>query len=372
MLLQKPWPELSLSRKKRLMKKKIFYNRLCVLSLCLIVLTALTGCDDIKNTSNYQNTGFAMGTVIAQNMYGSGEETAEQILDVIDKLEKTISWRIEGTEVFLINQNAGTEEPVVVGEKLAGWLHACKEVYEKSDGALDVTVGPAARLWDIGGENPRIPEEQELKEAFVKIGADNLQVNGNQVVFAVEGGELDLGAVGKGIACDEILSFLKENVPDISGTFSVGGSVLIYGEKPTGQPWRVGIRNPLGEEGEYMGAVNIVQKQGEQMCVSTSGDYEKFFEEDGIRYHHILDPKTGAPAISDLISVTIISKSGFLSDALSTACFVAGREQGIEIADVFGAEVVMITRDKEVVMTEGAEEYFELLDKEFEVKNEEK
>ncbi len=372
MLLQKLWQELSLNRKKRRMKKKMFYNRVSVLSLCLIVLTALTGCDYMKNTSNYQNTGFAMGTVIAQNMYGGGEETAEQILGVVNKLEKTISWRIDGTEVFLINQNAGTEEPIVVNEKLAEWLHACKDVYEKSDGALDVTVGPVARLWDIGGENPRIPDEQELKEAFGKIGADNLQVDGNEVIFDVEDGGLDLGAVGKGIACDEILSFLKENAPDISGTFSVGGSVLIYGEKPTGQPWRVGIRNPLGEEGEYMGAVNIAQKQGEQMCVSTSGDYEKYFEQDGVRYHHILDPKTGAPARSDLISVTIISESGFLSDALSTACFVAGREKGLEIADVFGAEVIMITRDKEVVMTDGSEEYFELLDKEFEVKNEEK
>lgn len=114
-----------------------------------------------------------------------------------------------------------------------------------------------------------------------------------------------------------------------------------------------------------MGALIFSIKEGEHINVSTSGDYEKYFEEDGVRYHHILDPKTGAPAKSDLISVTIISKSGFLTDALSTACFVAGKEEGLKLADQFGAEAVLITKDKKIFMTDGAEEYFERVSKDY-------
>ena len=117
-----------------------------------------------------------------------------------------------------------------------------------------------------------------------------------------------------------------------------------------------------------MGSLTFSLKEGEHINVSTSGDYEKFFEEDGVRYHHILDPKTGAPAQSDLISVTIISESGFLTDALSTACFVAGKEEGMKLAEQFGAEAIVITRDGEVFQTEGARAYFELMNKEYVLK----
>lgn len=339
--------------------------KISVLSLCLVLMVILTGCGSISKTSNYQNTGFAMGTVIAQNMYGGDEDIAEEILNVITELEQTISWRIDGTEVNQINDAAGKGQEVPVSEKLAGWLLDCLEVYHVSGGKLDVTVGPVARLWDIGGDNPRIPEEQELADAFEKVGADYLSVEKDKVLFSTEGGQLDLGAVGKGIGCDEIYDYILTNYPELNGTFSVGGSVLIYGKKPDGKPWKIGIRDPRGEEGEYMGSLTFACKEGGRINVSTSGDYEKYFEEDGVRYHHILDPATGAPAESDLISVTTISESGFLSDALSTACFVAGEEEALKLCDHFGAEAVFIRKDGKVVLTEGAEAYFELINKEY-------
>ena len=295
-------------------------------SIVLCICMFCTGCGLVNSAKQYQNTGFAMGTVISQNMYGGNEEIANEVLGIINEVEKTISWRIEGTDIDRVNDAAGTDTPVEVSDKLAGWLTACEEVYEESEGALDIAIGAVARLWDIGGENPRIPEQAELETAMERLDADELQIEGNKVSFLRKGGQLDLGAVGKGIACDEIYDYIITNYPDINGTFSVGGSVLIYGEKPNGQSWKVGIRDPRGEEGAYMGSLTFSQKPGEKINVSTSGDYEKYFEVDGVRYHHILDPDTGAPAESDLISVTIISESGFLTDALSTACFVSGKD----------------------------------------------
>lgn len=351
---------------------KIRRKKANLVCFVLVLFCFLSGCGRIGRTENYQNVDFAMGTVISQNIYGGDEETAAAVLKVIHELEQTISWRIEGSEVDQINDGAGSNVPVSVGEKLSIWLAACEEVYEKSGGKLDITVGPAARLWDIGGENPRIPDEDELTDALLKTGAESLRVNGNSVLFSKEGGQLDLGAVGKGIGCDEIYDYILSNCPEIGGTFSVGGSVLIYGTKPNGQPWKIGIRDPRGEDGTYMGSLTFSKKAGEKINVSTSGDYEKYFEQDGVRYHHILDPDTGAPAQSNLISVTIISESGFLSDALSTACFVAGKDGALELAEEFGAEAILITKDKKVLMTNGAENYFELMSKEYSLEDEEK
>jgi len=356
--------------KKKKEKSSSWYGKTLGLIICFTMFFVLSGCGIGKSGNQFQHTGFAMGTVIAQNMYGGDEKMANEILDLLAGLEQTISWRIEGTEVDRINDEAGSGQAVEVSEKLAGWLLDCRKVYEQSSGKLDVTVGPVARLWDIGGENPKVPSEAELLNALTCVDAGKLLVSGKEdgksdVLFDIKGGLLDLGAVGKGIGCDEIFDYIVTNYPEINGTFSVGGSVLIYGEKPGGQPWKIGIRDPRGEEGEYMGALIFSIKEGEHINVSTSGDYEKYFEEDGVRYHHILDPKTGAPAKSDLISVTIISKSGFLTDALSTACFVAGKEEGLKLADQFGAEAVLITKDKKIFMTDGAEEYFERVSKDY-------
>ncbi len=350
------------SRKNTGLVKSISFGIVfCISMFC-------TGCSLINSAKQYQNTGFAMGTVISQNMYGGSEEIAGEILDVINGLEKTISWRMEGTDIDRVNEAAGTNVAVEISDKLAGWLVECEEVYEKSSGALDITIGAIARLWDIGGENPKIPEQNELETAMERLDVDELQIEGNKVSFLRKGGQIDLGAVGKGIACDEIYDYIVTNYPNINGTFSVGGSVLIYGEKPNGQSWKVGIRDPKGEEGAYMGSLTFAQKAGDRINVSTSGDYEKYFEVDGIRYHHILDPNTGAPAKSDLISVTIISKSGFLTDALSTACFVAGKDDGLKLAEEFDAEAVLITKNNEIYMTDGAKDYFELLSKEYVIK----
>lgn len=351
-------------------RNKTVKRKLLAFCLCL-VLFLCTGCTQgSKSNSPYQNTDFAMGTVISQNIYGeNSKDCAGQVLSLIKDLEKIISWRIEDSDIARINQSAGTGQSVTVDEKLAEWLNDCRDVYEKSGGALDVTVGPVARLWDIGGDNPRVPEDSEIQKVLPLVNGSKLKVDGQQVAFETESGKVDLGAVGKGIACDEIAKQLDEKV---SGTFSVGGSVLIYGKKPDGSAWKIGVQDPRGEDGENMGVLTLSQGEKDRTFVSTSGDYEKYIEEDGVRYHHIMDPRTGYPADSGLISVTIISKSGFLSDALSTACFVAGRKEGKKLAEQYGAEAIFIDEEKQVTMTDGAKDLFTILIKEYQETDETK
>ena len=185
---------------------------------------------------------------------------------------------------------------------------------------------------------------------------------GDGEVFLKDGVQIDLGAVGKGIGCDEARKMLEEADAD-AAVVSVGGSILTYGKKPDGKPWKIGIANPRNEDGEsYLGSLTI-----DGTCsISTSGDYEKYVIEDGVRYHHILDQKTGYPAESGLISVTIVCDDGWLSDGLSTACFVLGYEDSLPLLETYQAEAVFVTEDKEVIVTDGLKDMFTLTDSSYE------
>lgn len=167
--------------------------------------------------------------------------------------------------------------------------------------------------------------------------------------------QLDLGAVGKGVALDEILKTLEAH-PEVSGAvISVGGSILTYGSKPEGGAWQIAVTDPL-DPSESVGVLTLDGGH----CVSTSGDYERYVEVDGVRYHHILDPRTGSPAHSDVAGVTIVTKDGFLSDALSTACFVLGQEEGQKLLEKYDAEGLFIDHEGTITMTEGMRQYFHL------------
>lgn len=197
----------------------------------------------------------------------------------------------------------------------------------------------------------QLPTPEEIEAALQNTGYERLEIAGDGIRLPV-GMSLDLGAVGKGIACDRIRQYLEEK--EVSGAvISVGGSILTFGQKPDGTNWQVGIVNPLQTEQ----TIGILSLSG-QWCVSTSGDYERFVEVDDFRYHHILDPATGYPADSGVRSVTILCKSGILSDALSTACFVLGTEKGMELAESYGAEALFVDAQGKIYMTEGMKQYF--------------
>ena len=180
-----------------------------------------------------------------------------------------------------------------------------------------------------------------------------------------EGFKIDLGAVGKGIGCDISKEILDKN--DVDGAvISVGGSILVYGQKPDKSPWKIAITDPRGEdESLILGGLTI----DKDCYISTSGDYEKYIMKDGVRYHHILDPSTGYPADSGLISVTIVCDNGLLSDGLSTACFILGLEKSQSLLEKYNAEAVFVDKDKNVYMTDGMKDMFELTNDNYKIVN---
>lgn len=283
-----------------------------------------------------------MGTIINQTIYTKGKDVTDEVLSVITDLEDNVlSWRKDSSEIAKINANAG-QNPVEMSQRLANYMEIVLDVAEKSDGAFDPTVGLITREWDIDGENPHVPAEEILQKLVADAGYEKIQISGNEISLC-EDVTLDLGAAGKGIACDEVRTYLSKNQSVTGAVIAAGGSIVTYGEKPDGSAWNVGIQDPR-KEGAYLG---VLQLKGE-WYISTSGDYERYFEQDGVRYHHIINPKTGYPANSEIISATIICDNGLLSDALSTACFILGVEDGMKLVQNYNAYAIFVDEEKNV------------------------
>lgn len=306
-----------------------------------------------SNTELTEKSDIAMGTVVTAKLYGKGGEvTTAKLKEAFDYLENDIlSWRVDGSDIAKINSNGSA----AVNGETVDYIKKAYDVAEKSGGALDITVGALSQLWDIGGQNAKVPSSDEISNALKFTDCRKIKIDGSTVSVG-DGQQLDLGALGKGIGCDAAKKILDESKLS-GGIVSVGGSILLWGNKPGGGDWQVAVRDPRGEQTDAMGVLSVSGG-----CVSTSGDYERVLTVDGKNYHHILDPKTGYPADSSVISVTVVSDSGLLSDALSTACFVLGAEDGIKLLDEYGASGIFITSDKRVIISD------ELRDK-FTVKN---
>lgn len=358
---------------KKLSKFLLTHNNFFMMLSGGLLSIFLCGCG-AKQPVLSQYTDTAMGTVIRQTLYAQDKGTADAVSDSIMFLlgrmeEQELSWRLETSEIYAVNSTAGSKEGYLMSNEMTHVIMECLDLSQKAEGAFDVTIGSVVRLWNIdswtaGGQEETyvLPERELLRQELNNYGYEKLGMepetfgeNGEiqqAKAFLPAGMQLDLGAVGKGLALDRILHTLRNS--EISGaTISVGGSVLTYGEKPDHTDWKVGIVNPL-DATEYIG---ILALKG-QWCVSTSGDYERYVEVDGIRFHHIIDPATGMPADSSVHSVTILAKDGLLSDALSTACFVLGAEKGMELAGQYGAEALFVTTEGEIVMTEGMRSFF--------------
>ena len=182
-----------------------------------------------------------------------------------------------------------------------------------------------------------------------------------------EGCSLDLGAAGKGIGCDSVLEYLETQKDVTAALMNLGGSsVMTYGSKPDGSSWNVAVTDPRAEnDEEYLGVVAL---NGTEF-LSTSGDYEKYFIEDGVRYHHIMDPSTGYPAKSGVTGVTVVCDTGLEADALSTACFVLGVEKGSELLKKYNADGLFVDEDHHVYLTDGMKERFSLLQDSYSVED---
>ena len=304
----------------------------------------------------YSDTDFAMDTVVMETIYTTGENQNSLVGERLREIEENLlSWTNEDSQVCKLNQ-AG-DAPVEVSPELVGYLEKIIRLARDSNGAFDPTLGEIIRLWNIGGENPQVPGQEELQMLLQRSGYEKIQLDGKSVTLA-SGCTLDLGAVGKGIGCDVIAEELRKQEEITGMILNLGGSsVMAYGQKPDQSQWKVALTDPRDVEGGYLGAIAL--KGGE--FLATSGDYEKYFMKGGKRYHHILDPQTGYPVWNGLTSVTVVCDSGLLADGLSTACFVLGRENSLELLEKYHADGIFVDEEYNIYLTAGMKERFELL-----------
>lgn len=361
------------------MKKILRTFSLC---LSLLVLTSCSVSPGSAANQPLQSVDTAMGTVIQQNIYckDTDKETTnknitDDILSEITNLEgQLLSRRLESAEIYKINEAADSSvemqadtgdsssteiRTIEISDELAAILADCEQVEKTSDGAFDLTIGDVVELWDIddyaGQENTegfQLPTGEAITEALSHTGYEKVKLQGNLLQLPVNM-KLDLGAVGKGIALDDIRQYLEQKTSVQGAVISVGGSILTYGMKPDASTWKVAIVNPR----DTTSNIGYLELTGD-WCISTSGDYERFVEVDGVRYHHILNPETGYPADSGLSGVTVLSKNGLLSDALSTACFVLGEEKARNLAAAYEAEILFVDKEGKITMTDGMESYY--------------
>ena len=336
----------------RITEKQARVLTLCLLGAAAVLLGAALWLNLRAGGSGTTLTTYAMGSYIQQTVYGAGaEEAARQASSAVTELENLISWRVEDSDIATLNQEAGGEFQDIDPQT---WdiLNTALQVCQASGGAFDITIAPISWLWDFD-ENPRLPQAETIEALLPAVNYEDVSLlEDGTAALQTHSTALDLGAVGKGAACDAAVAAYEESGVN-RAVVSVGGSVGVYGEKPGGQPWTIALRDP-DTEGS-LGTLSLASG-----FLSTSGSYEKQFTEDGVTYHHLLDPDTGYPAESGLLSVTVWSGSGTLSDALSTACFVLGLEDSLPVLEQFDSEAVFITEDHQIYVTEGLADAFSL------------
>lgn len=338
-------------------KKRKNFTSTLVVAVSVIVLAAVVVFDALQpRYTKTEKAAIAMGTVVTQKLYSDTDcsEVIADIEDILAQTENEISWRIDTSAVSRLNKNTR----VRADEKLKDIIEKCNSVYADSRGAFDITVGSLSTLWNIGEETAKVPSQADIDKALSRVDGSQVRIDGDYVIIGA-GQFVDLGAVGKGLVCDYIDGILSQS--DVYGAVVlVGGSVLLYGQNPDADSWKVAVRNPRGESNETVATFTM----GEGF-VSTSGDYERVLTENGKSYHHILDSKTGYPAENELMSVTVVCDNGLLSDALSTAAFVLGREKGTELLQKYGAEGIFIEKDYSIYVTDGLKNSFTLTDNSF-------
>lgn len=353
--------------------KKVTQIRLVSIVLVILATGLLTACSSTNTSSNinseanstqttqtnqqaYTGEEIAMGTVISQKVYGeNGQAAMKEAMDKIKDLEALVTFNAPEGDIYKLNENAGKTK-VELDPETIKIINKAQEVSKLSGGAFDVTVGPIVKSWGIGTEQQRIPAPEEIKNLLPLVNYKDLVIDGNTASLKKAGQMVDLGGIAKGYAGDVAREIYKKN--GIRSAFiNLGGNVVTLGNKPDGSPWAVGIRNPRAKD-EIVGSVSVTDK-----AVVTAGDDQRYFEKDGKRYHHIIDARTGYPAESDLMSVTLITDSSFVADAVDTAVFILGLEKGRELIEKQeGIEAIFVTKDKKIYVTDGLKGNFKFLD----------
>ena len=332
---------------------------ICLILTCLL-LAGCVSCAPAGGAASSTSEGapscsreiFAMNTYMTVTAYGeNAQEAVDAAEEEILRLDALLSTGNEDSEISRLNRNGSAE----LSSDSQAMFEKALQLYDETDGAFDITIYPVMELWGFTAQDPAVPDPDELAKTLEPVGSDKLEYQDGSVTLS-PGQGIDLGGIAKGYTSDRLAEIFAE-YGLTGGVISLGGNVQLYGSKPDGSLWRCGIKDPMDpDSGKLLGVL-----KADECAVVTSGAYERFFTgADGRTYHHIIDPSTGYPSDSGLISATIVAKSGMLADGLSTAVFVMGLERAAQFwrsgAEDF--EMILMTDEKEVYVTEGLEGAF--------------
>ena len=317
--------------------------------LILSLMMVFSGCTEKKELPKLSEVGFYLDTVIIMTAYADDDQVLKDAMEECSRYEKLLSATIEGSDIWRINHADG--QPVEVSDDTMEVLRCAVRISELSGGAFDITIAPVSSIWDFTSGEAVLPDAEEIARAAELVDYTKLELDGNTVRLPA-GMMVDPGGIAKGYIADSVKAWLIDKGVK-HAILSFGGNVVGIGTKPDGSDWKVGIQDIDKATGEYM----LVSRNRGSSTV-TSGIYERGFDLDGIRYHHLLSTETGWPVQNELASVTIFSDSSMLGDALSTTAFVLGTEEGTRLIESLeGIEALFIARDRTVTMTSGAEKY---------------
>jgi thiamine biosynthesis lipoprotein len=323
---------------------------LAILALVTIGLTA--GCilqsrssKAVQEEQSCTRQLFAMDTIMSFTAYGSNcEEAVDAAMKEVQRLDALLSTGIETSEISQINESGGGE----LSDDTEAILARAMDIYDSTDGLFDFTIYPVMKLWGFTDQQYHVPTEEELSRTLDLVDASKVQRDGDRVMLG-EGQQLDFGGIAKGYTSAAVMDVFRE-YGITSGMVSLGGNVQVLNRKTDGTCWKIGIQDPASETGSVLAAVEV-----ENCAVITSGGYQRYFEQDGNTYIHIIDPRTGYPVEGDLTSVTVISEDGTLADALSTSLYIMGLDSAIAYWQSEGEsfDMILVTEDGKLYVTEG-------------------
>ncbi|WP_368489891.1 FAD:protein FMN transferase [Clostridium sp. BJN0013] len=346
-----------------------YKKNICMIFTAIMVVCVIFLCSCVNNYSSVEpisKTEYMLGTICTITVY---DDKREAVIDAafnrIKEIENKMSVNKSGTELDAVADYAG-KNFVKVSDDTFYVLKKGKYYSQKSSGAFDITIGPLVKLWGIGTDHARLPSQQEINEKKVLVNYEDLILDeeNKKVMLAKSGMSLDLGGIAKGYSADEAARILKEKGVK-HAIINLGGNVVVINNNINGKPWNIGIQNPFEATGKEVGTIKVTNK-----TVVTSGIYERYLEENGKKYHHILNPFTGYPMDNNLASVTLVTNVSIDADAMTKNIFYLGVDKGMKyVKTIQGLDAIFITKNKEIYITDGLKNNFNVDDSSFKLMN---
>lgn len=309
----------------------------------------------VIRSTRHEKTFSALGTINTVAVSGkNGVEALNAVYKRVLEIDNRMSAFKDDSDIVKINRSAGCEAQRINPDTF-NLLKRSLEFSKLSKGAFDITIRPLTALWGIGKKQDYIPSKEEIEQVLPLVNYQDLLLDDKSCTAYLkkEGQAIDLGGIAKGYAADEVKQILLQYKIK-SALINLGGNIVTLGHNPDGEPWRIGIQNPLAARGQYIGTLTATNQ-----TIVTSGSNEQFFIKDGVRYHHIIDPRTGYPVNNDLLSVTAICECSTDADALTTAVFVSDIENTNSLLRSVNAQAIFVMQNSDVFVSEGLKNTFE-------------